>query len=210
MVRLMLDIADFLKITNVPAQLAAAKTAARFPNKFPLSIPSPNIINIPIIVIKLTIIVVFETGSCRNIYAKPAAKRGEIVIRNSVLATFVFTIAITKEIEETANNKATYSEYFSVSRSYITKFLLIVFILIVKIENIVNVIAIKNPRQNNIVQISAVINVVRSPSGVSTITPQTTINTPFKRGLSLKKIILSGVSSIFFINIKSECLTYAI
>ena len=39
MVRLMLDIADFLKITNVPAQLAAAKTAARFPNKFPPSFP---------------------------------------------------------------------------------------------------------------------------------------------------------------------------
>ena len=70
--------------------------------------------------------------------------------------------------------------------------------LYVKTEYIVSAIAIKNPRQNNIVQMSALINVVRRPSGVSTITPQTTIKTPFLRELFLKKTIDSDVSNIFF------------
>ena len=199
MVRLMLVITDFLRTTSEPAQLAAANTAAKLPIKFPLLIPFPKIIAMPIIVIKIAMTVVFDTGSLRKINAKLAAKRGEIVIRNNVLATFVFTIAVTKKIEEIANKNATAKEAITVSRLCFTKYLLIVFFLCLKTEYMVRVIAIKNPRQNNIVQVSALINVVRRPSGVSTITPQTTIKIPFVRELSLKKIINYGISNIFIL-----------
>ena len=159
--------------TSMPDQLAAAVAAARLPSASPRPSPSPKIVAMPASAMAIATSVRGATRSPRKTRDQMAANSGAAATMNSVLATLVVTIAVTNAIDDIENRTATPAAGRQSQgagtrdprwcRTAITA---------------ANAMAINRPRQNSIVQMSALTSVVSRPSGVSTRTPTVTIRKP--------------------------------